>query len=76
MTKKADNIALQLGKKVRTLRKKQGLTQEELATRSKLGVKHIQFIESKSPNNSNILTLQKLANGLDISVSELMHFED
>ena len=76
MVKNPDSIALQLGHRVRFLRKKQGLTQEELAQRSKLGVKHIQFIESKNPNNITIRTLQRLANGFEIPLWKLMKFED
>lgn len=76
MPKKADNIALQLGHQVRILRKRHDITQEELATRCKLGVKHIQFIEGKHPHNVTIRTLQKIADGFDMPLWKLLRFEE
>ncbi len=74
--KKPDNIAVQLGRKIRKLRKEQNLTQGELATRSGVGDKYLQDLEGKHPRNANLLTLQKLAKGLGISIEELMRFDD
>lgn len=75
MAKRPDSIALLLGRNVRSLRKRQGLTQERLAERAKLGVKHVQFVESKRPHNVTIRTLQKLADGLGIPLWKLLKFE-
>jgi transcriptional regulator with XRE-family HTH domain len=76
MSKQPDSIALMLGKRVRILREKQNITQETLAQRSKLGVKHVQFVESKHPHNVTIRTLQKLADGFDIPLWKLLRFEE
>jgi transcriptional regulator with XRE-family HTH domain len=76
MKKKPDNIAIQLGRKLRKLRKERGLTQAELAKLSGVGDKYLQDLEGKNPRNANLLTVQKLAKGLDISVSELINFDE
>lgn len=76
MRKKPDHIALQLSRKLRKLRKEQGLTQGELAKRSGVGDKYLQDLEGKNPRNANLLTLQKLAKGLDTSVTELLNFDE
>lgn len=64
-----DNI--QIGKLIAELRKKQGLTQQQLADKLNLSNKTISKWETGlgSPDISNLLTL---ANTLDISVDELL----
>jgi len=76
MKKKPDHIALQLSQRLRKLRKEQGLTQGELAKRSGVGDKYLQDLEGKHPRNANLLTLQKLAKGLGVPVTELLNFDE
>ena len=68
------DIKLKLAKRLRTLRKKYGLTQQELSDKSGLGYKHIQLLESKTPVAATITTLEKLAKGFKISLSKLLDF--
>jgi transcriptional regulator with XRE-family HTH domain len=74
--KYTDDIVLlrAFGKRVRTLRKDQKLSQSELGARSNLEKSAIQRIERGY--NCTVKTLAKLANGLDISISELMDFSE
>jgi transcriptional regulator with XRE-family HTH domain len=76
MPKNPDPIALRLGKRIKTLRKRKGLTQEDLADRSKLSVIHIQVLEGKNPPSPTLRTLQKLAKGLDVEMWELLKFDE
>lgn len=58
------------GKKVAELRRKAGLTQEELATRSDLAVKTIASIE-QGKRWAKLPTLHKLAHGIGVTTSDL-----
>ncbi len=68
-----ENIRERLGKRIRTLRKAKGLTQEGLGERANLNYKYIGEIE-RGEVNSSVETLAAMANALDISISQL--FED
>lgn len=59
-----------LGSRIQKLRKKAGLTQEQLAEKVKLSAKYIQFIESGNRVPS-LKTLYKVANALGIKPQEL-----
>jgi transcriptional regulator with XRE-family HTH domain len=59
------------GEKVRQLRKKKGLTQEELAALSDLHPTYISGIE-RGKRNVSLENIQKLAKALGISLSELV----
>jgi len=69
------SITKQLGTKIRFLRSKQKLTQEELAHRSGISLKYIQKIEGKTPPNVGLETTEKLAIGFDIPLWKLFKFE-
>lgn len=71
-----DEVTLQLGRRIKTLRMRQDLTQEELARRSKVSIKYLQALEGKTPYNATIVTLNKLANGFGIPVWKLLRFEE
>lgn len=62
---------MEIGKKIKTMRKQKGLTQKELA--QKLGVSQ-QMINQYENNSSNLTfeTLQKIATALDASINELI----
>ncbi len=69
-------IRLKLAKRIKQLRKKFDLTQEDLCERAGLAYKHIQRLESKKPNAAKIDTLEKLAKAFGITCSELLRFRD
>ena len=71
-----ENIRLKIGKRIRELRKKQGLTQERLSELSGIDYKHIQLLESKNPPAIRIDTLEKIANAFNLSCAELLDFND
>ena len=53
-----------LGKRVRELRRKTGVTQEKLAALTGIDYKYIQKIEGKNPPAVRIDTIEKLAKAL------------
>jgi len=67
---KADPILKILGESISSLRKKQGLTQEQLAERSGLDSTYISGIE-RGVRNPSFKSLVCLAKGFGISVSEM-----
>lgn len=67
-------IARKLALRIRELRKKNGLTQEELSDLSGIDYKHIQLLESKHPPAAKLDTLEKLAKAFKISPAELLKF--
>lgn len=70
-----NTIRLKLGRKIRQLRKKGGLTQEGLSEISEIDYKYIQRIEGKRPPAVKIDTLERLAKALNISISDLLDFK-
>jgi len=67
-------IQKKLAKRLRELREKQGLTQEQLAELSGIDYKHIQLLEGKNPPAAKLDTLEKLARAFKISPSDLIKF--
>ncbi|MBI4688656.1 MAG: helix-turn-helix transcriptional regulator [Nitrospirae bacterium] len=65
-----DNIAIDLGKRIRTLRKLKGLTQEELGEKSGVSYKFIGEIE-RGEVNPSLNSLRQIAKSLDLPVREL-----
>jgi transcriptional regulator with XRE-family HTH domain len=63
-----------LGKRVKELRQKTGLTQEKLAALTGIDYKYIQKIEGKNPPAVRIDTIDKLAKAFKISCSNLLDF--
>ncbi|OGH14027.1 MAG: hypothetical protein A3H50_01010 [Candidatus Levybacteria bacterium RIFCSPLOWO2_02_FULL_37_10] len=61
-----------LGERVEELRKKKGMTQEELA--EKAGLHRAYFWDIESGRNISIKTAYKIARALSIKVSELFPF--
>lgn len=68
------NIRLNLGKKMKELRKKCGYTQEKLSEVAKLDYKYIQRLEGKNPPAVKIDTIEKLAKALKVKPAELLKF--
>ena len=68
------DIRLKLSNKIRELRKKKGLTQEQLSDLSGVDYKHIQLLESKKAPAAKLDTIEKIAKAFHISPSELLKF--
>ena len=64
------SIRIELGKRIRTLRKKQGLTQAALGEIAKLDRTYIVGIE-KGKRNVSVESLIKISTGLGVRLSEL-----
>lgn len=60
-----------IGEKVRTIRTKKGISQDELAEKSSLTRPHISMIERGSVS-LQIDTLQKIADALGVQIKELL----
>jgi transcriptional regulator with XRE-family HTH domain len=70
------DLLIKLGLKIRELREKSGLTQEELAFISNLHRTYIDMIE-RAEKNITITTLFKISNALGVSIKEIMQdFDD
>ena len=67
-------IELKLAKRLRELRKKHGLTQERVAEKADLSVRHYQQLESSKPHAVQLNTLEKLAHALKTTPSKLLDF--
>ncbi|MFH1011693.1 MAG: helix-turn-helix transcriptional regulator [bacterium] len=70
------HVTLLLGQRLRFLRKQQHLTQEELADRAKINVKHLQRLEGKNPSRANIESLQNIADAFEIPLWKLLKFKE
>ena len=64
------NILLKFGEKVKALRKKKKLSQEELAFKADLHRTYIGMIE-RAEKNITLLNIEKIANALEVPVKEL-----
>lgn len=60
---------------VKTYRKKQGLTQTDLANRAKLNIRQIQKIESGEVKTENITlkTMQAIAQAFNVKIDDLIN---
>jgi len=64
---------IRLGKRIKRLRKKAGLTQENLAEKVNVSTTHIGLIET-GKRRLSLKTLQKIASVFGIKVKELLPF--
>ena len=64
----------QLINHLRQYRLERQLTQEQLAERADVAVRHVQRLESKNPSPVKIDTIEKLAKAFKISCSKLLDF--
>ena len=62
----------QIGDKIKVFRTKQGLTQDALARKCDIPYTTLTKIESNVITKPSIQTVAKIANGLDISIDELL----
>jgi len=65
-----NELRIQVSKKIKSLREKRKLTQEELSESSGVGYKYLQMIEGKDPPNISLKTIEKLAKALKTSPSK------
>lgn len=73
-SKATPQIRLQLAKRLKDLRKKQKLTQEQMAEKLEMDLRYYQRLESAKPNAVKIDTIDKIAKVLKISPSKLLDF--
>ncbi|MEK3719236.1 helix-turn-helix domain-containing protein [Paenibacillus sp. FSL H8-0034] len=64
-----------VGAKIRILRKEKGLTQEQLAEKANLSYTYLTRLE-RDGRNLSLATIEKIANALESSPSELLQFHD
>lgn len=69
------NILIKFGERVREIRKKKGLSQEELADKADLHRTYIGMIE-RAEKNITLLNIEKIANALDVNIKELLAIND
>jgi transcriptional regulator with XRE-family HTH domain len=69
---KSQNNNETIGDKIKQLRNKQGLTQDELARKSDLPYTTLTKIESNVITKPTIQTVMKIANGLGITIDSLI----
>jgi DNA-binding XRE family transcriptional regulator len=74
MNKADSEIVRKFSKRVRALRIKQKLTQEELAELADISYKNIQYLEAKDPTCPSLITISKLATAFKISIPKLLTF--
>jgi transcriptional regulator with XRE-family HTH domain len=74
MTLEERLVLRKFGGRIRSLRIKKGLTQQQLAELSELEYKYIQRIEGKNPPSLGLLKLIKIANAFKIAPAGLLEF--
>ena len=67
-------IKEQIGLRIKELRKKEGISQQELSFRSDLDRTYITQVEN-GKRNISIVNIGKIANALNISIKELFNDE-
>ena len=67
-----EEIQKVIGNRLRDLRKKKGLSQEELGWKANLHYTYVGAIE-RGEKNVSIVTIGKIARGLGISINEVFH---
>jgi len=62
-----------VGKRIKELRKKVRLTQEELAEKAGVDYKYLQRIEGKTPPNLKLETIEDIAHALKVNPTKLFN---
>lgn len=63
-----------LGKRIRKLRRKAGLTREKVAEKAELSLKHFGELE-RGRGNPSLSSIKNLAQALNISLSEIFDYQ-
>jgi transcriptional regulator with XRE-family HTH domain len=66
------SLAITFGTTVRSLREQRGLSQEKLAAVAGISRTYMSEVE-RGVTTVSLLTIEKLARGLDLTMSRLMH---
>jgi transcriptional regulator with XRE-family HTH domain len=69
-----DDLRKKFGKRLQTLRRQAGLTQEQLAEATEISVDFISLVE-RGINSPSFDNLEKLAKALGVSIRDLFDFE-
>ena len=69
---KSQNNSQNIGDKIKQIRNKQGITQDELARKSEIPYTTLTKIESNVITKPTIQTVIKIAKGLGITIDELI----
>ena len=69
-----DKIEMRFGQRVKELRLKQNISQEELAFRCGLSKNYISDVE-RGTRNISLKSIEKIADGLAIRIKELIEFK-
>ena len=67
-------IVKKFSQRLKALRLKKRMTQEELAETADISYKNVQYLESKKPTCPSLITLNKLAKAFGITISKLLKF--
>lgn len=70
----SENLLIDFGARVRTLREKRNLSQAELANKGGFNRNYIGMVE-RGERNPRLDTLQRLADALEVDLSLLMKFK-
>ena len=70
-----NEVCIKLGKRIRELRKKKGLSQEKLAEKADITLRHVARLESSNPPAVAFDTLHAIARALGVSVPALVTFD-
>jgi transcriptional regulator with XRE-family HTH domain len=65
-----------IGKRIRLLRIERKLHQNDIAEASGISRSHLSKIESGKVENPGLLTLERIAKALKVSISLLLHFDE
>jgi len=68
-------IRLQFAQRLKTLRKRFHLTQEQMAERLEMDTRYYQRLESNKPGAVKIDTIDKIAKALKLTPSKLLDFK-
>jgi len=70
-----DDLRKKFGKRLQTLRRQAGLTQEQLAEAAEISVDFLSMVE-RGINAPSFENLEKLAKALGVSIQELFIFQN
>jgi len=68
------SIRLELGRRIKEVRKQRGYTQEKFAELASIDYKYLQRMEGNNPPALKIDTIAKIAKALNVSPSKLLEF--
>ncbi len=69
---KTIEFKIKVGKRIQALRRKRGLTQEQLAELIKTSYKYMQRIEGRTPPDIRLSTIKKIADALKTTPANLL----